>query len=203
MSKIAKNTKVQIEFQTDSKRRIFLDCYVEVSEKDRLVMRFPPKGMDFLPYLLEGSSVKAFIYTYTGIWIINSIIIESPDNGQVTIEFKEEHQVIQRRKYFRIYYSTDLYLEIEGRTTKLRTADISGGGVRFHSNEAIKTGEQYNGSMRLSSSEEAIPMMGRIFKKDFSKPDEYVFEFTAIVEREREKIIQKCILIERERNKKY
>lgn len=203
MSKIAKDTKVQIEFLTESKRRIFLDCYVSESQKDRLVMRFPPKGNEFLHYLMEGAPIKAFIYTYTGIWIINSMVIESPEDNIITIEFKEEHQVIQRRKYFRIFYVTDFTLEFAGRRLNTKTVDISGGGVRFLSEEVIKTGEQYNGALKLSVNEPPIKLIGRVFRKDSSKKEEYVFEYTAIVEKEREKIIQRCIFLERERNKKY
>lgn len=203
MSKIAKDTKVQIEFLTESKRRVFLDCYVMNSEKDRLVMRFPPKGNEFLPYLTEGAPIKAFIYTYTGIWIINSMIIEAPEDNIITVEFKEEHQVIQRRKYFRIFYQTEFVVEVGAKEILAKTVDISGGGVRFLSSQTIKTGEQYNAILTLTPGEKPIPLIGRIFRKDPSKLEEYVFEYTAIIEKEREKIIQKCIFLERERNKKY
>lgn len=202
MSKLAKETKVQIEFLTDEKHRMFLDCYVSASEKDRMILKFPQKGNRYSQYLHTGTKVKAFIYTYTGIWIIKSMIIEPPEDGLLTLEFKEEHQVIQRRKYFRIFFVTDLYVYLPEKKIKAQTIDISGGGVRFSADEIIKQGELYNAVLVLGQNEE-IPVMGRILKKSPAKPKEYVMEFTAIIEKEREKIIKKCVLIERERNKKY
>ena len=130
------------------------------------------------------------------------MIIEPPKDGLLTLEFKEEHQVIQRRKYFRIFFVTDLYIYLPDKKIKTETIDISGGGVRFLSEEAIKQGEQYNAVLVLSENQE-IPVMGRILKKSPAKPKEYVMEFTAIIEKEREKIIKKCVLVERERNKKF
>ena len=202
MSKLAIDTKVQIEFLTNAKHKMFLDCYVETSEKDRMILKYPSKGGEYSDYLKEGTKVKAFIYTYTGIWIISSMIIEPPKDGLLTLEFKEEHQVIQRRKYFRIFFVTDLYIYLPDKKIKTETIDISGGGVRFLSEEAIKQGEQYNAVLVLGENQE-IPVMGRILKKSPAKPKEYVMEFTAIIEKEREKIIKKCVLVERERNKKF
>lgn len=203
MKNIAKDTKVQIEFLTDSRDRIFLDCFVESSEVDRLNLRFPEKGEEYLHYLNEGSAVKTFIYTYTGIWILNSMIIDAPHDGIITIEFKEEHQVIQRRKYFRMFHRTDFYVYLPSKKVLTKTIDISGGGVRFQSDEVIKQGEQYNATLVLQQPMRQIPLMGRILKKNPNKHNEYVMEFTAIIEKERENIISYCILLEREKNKKF
>ena len=46
-----------------------------------------------------------------------------------------------------------------------------------------------------------IKAEGIILKKNFYKSNEYVLEFMEIEEKEREKIIQKCLMLERSQNK--
>ena len=204
MRRISKDTKVRIEFEDSSKKVCNIDCYVVDTEADRLILSFPPEFRGYLGYLGEGEVVKAYIYSYSGILILNPMIIEPPnEENLITIEFKEEQQVIQRRQYFRISYETDFYIIVDGKKLSARTIDVSGGGVRFFCKEEIKPEEIYAGELRISSIDDPIQLSGRVFKKNPDKKNEYVFEYTQIEEKQRERIIKKCVLIERERIRKY
>ena len=204
MRRISKDTKVRIEFEDSSKKVCNIDCYVVDTEADRLILSFPPEFRGYLGYLGEGEVVKAYIYSYSGILILNPMIIEPPnEENLITIEFKEEQQVIQRRQYFRNSYETDFYIIVDGKKLSARTIDVSGGGVRFFCKEEIKPEEIYAGELRISSIDDPIKLSGRVFKKNPDKKNEYVFEYTQIEEKQRERIIKKCVLIERERIRKY
>lgn len=204
MRRISKDTKVRIEFKDLNAAVQNIDCYVVNVEQDRLILSFPHKARKFSENLGEGEVVKAYIYSYSGILVLNPMIIEAPnDENLITIEFKEEQQVIQRRQYFRICWETDFCIIVDGKKLETRTIDVSGGGLRFFCKEDIKTDEIYKGSLRISSVNDPAELCGRVFKKNPDKKNEYVFEYTQIEERERERIIKKCVLIERERIRKY
>ena len=121
----------------------------------------------------------------------------------MVIEFNEENQVIQRRKYLRMPYITDLYLQLEEGNIKVNTLDIGGGGVRFLFEKTLQDSQKINAQLRYAPYEPLIKLQGMILKKNFYKPNEYVLEFMQIKEEDRDKIIKKCIDLEREQNKKY
>lgn len=198
---IKSGLKVQVEFETGS-RKTRIDCYIINPDTDRLTLSFPESKSEFIPYLSEGSEVKAFIYSFTGILIIDSIVYDSPFDGKFVIEFNEQHQIIQRRKYLRMPYITDFFLQIEDNNVKTTSVDISGGGVRFITDKRIDVQKPIKAQLRLASFEPLIKAEGIILKKNFYKNEEYVMEFTQISEENREKIIQKCLLIEREQLKR-
>ena len=197
---IKRGLKVQVEFEVGSKKNI-LDTYILQPDSDRLTLSFPDSKREYAPYLREGTEIKAFIYTFTGIMIIDSIVYDSPFDGKFTIEFNEDHQIIQRRKYLRMPYITDFFLQRPDGNIKTTSVDICGGGVRFVTDIVLKADEQYKVQLRLNNFEPMIKASGIILKKNFYKPNEYVLEFMEIDEKEREKIIQKCIKLEQEQNK--
>ena len=204
-SPIKKGLKVVIELDTGSfstsKTRI--ESYILEPEFDRLTVTFPPTKEEFAPYLSEGTEIKAFIYSFTGIIIVDSIVFDAPYEGKMVIEFNEQHQIIQRRKYLRMIYITDLYIEQEEGNLRVDTIDIGGGGVRFSTEKQFNNAQKITAKLRLAPFEPLIKIEGIILKKNFYKPNEYVFEFMEITESNRNKIIQKCVELERTQNKKY
>lgn len=202
LNPIKRGLKVQVEVETGRTRTV-IDCYILEPDSDRLTLSFPASKNEYAPYLSEGTEIKAFVYSFTGIMIFDSIVFDSPFDGQFVIEFSENHQVIQRRKYLRIPYITDFFLEREDGNIKTSTVDISGGGVRFLTNFHLKAEQQYSAQLRLNSYEPMIKVCGMILKKNFYRNNEYVLEFMQIEEKERERIIQKCVKIEQEQNRKY
>lgn len=197
---IKRGLKVQVEFTTGSKRNI-LETYILEPDYDRLTLSFPESKREFAPYLREGTEIKAFIYTFTGIIIVDSIVYDSPFDGQFVIEFNESHQVIQRRKYVRTPFIVDFFIQKEGGNIKTNTVDIGGGGVRFISDTPLKANDICHVQLRLNSFEPMIKAEGIILKKHFYRPNEYVLEFMIINENDRNKIIQRCLQIEREQSK--
>lgn len=199
-SPIKRGLKVQIEFSIGRKRNM-LDTYILEPDSDRLTLSFPESKREFAPYLREGVEIKAFIFTFSGIIILESIVYDSPFDGKFIIEYNEEHHVIQRRKYLRMPYMTDFFIQLNEKNIKTTSVDICGGGVRFTTNEQLKAGNTYQAQLRISAHEPLIKMTGILIKKHFYKPNEYVLEFTVIDEEDREKIVQKCLNIEKEVNK--
>ena len=198
---IKRGQKVQIEVETGSKKTI-IDCYILEPDSDRLTLSFPASKNEFAPYLSEGTEIKAFLYSFTGIMIFESIVYDAPFDGKLVIEYNEQHQIIQRRKYFRMPYITDFFLVREEGNIKTQTVDLSGGGVRFLTDTNLKAEQIFNAQLRLTNFEPMIKMQGQILKKNFYKANEYVMEFTQIDEADRNKIIQKCIKIEQSQKRK-
>lgn len=200
LSSVKKGQKVQIEVDAGIKKTI-IDCYILEPESDRLTLSFPASKNEYAPYLSEGTEIKAFVYSFTGIMIFDSIVFDSPYNGMIVIEFSEHHQVIQRRKYLRMPFITDFYIirEEEG-NIKTSTVDISGGGVRFTCETLVEPDRLYPAQLRLSTAQHLIKLEGVILKKNFYRANEYVMEFTEIEEKDRDKIIQKCLELERIQN---
>lgn len=205
LNPIKKGLKVQIEVDTGSftgtKTRI--DCYILEPESDRLTISFPESKAEYAPYLSEGTEIKVFVYSFTGIIIVDSIVYDSPFDGRMVIEFNEQHQIIQRRKYLRMPFITDLFIANEDENIRANTIDIGGGGVRFLTDTHLKDNQQVKAQLRLAQFEPMVKIEGIILKKNFYKPNEYVLEFLEISEEARDRVIQKCVQIEQSQNKKY
>lgn len=197
---VKRGLKVQIEFAIGRKRNM-LDTYILEPDSDRLTLSFPESKREFAPYLREGVEIKAFIYTFNGIIILDSIVYDSPFDGKFIIEYNTEHHVIQRRKYLRMPYLTDFFIRTEDVNIKTTSVDICGGGVRFTTDKQLKAGSIYTAQLRITQHEPLIKMEGILLKKNFYKQNEYVLEFTVIDEIDREKIVQKCLNLEKEINK--
>lgn len=197
---IKRGLKVVIELDTGSftgsKTRI--DCYIIEPEYDRLTVSFPESKSDFIPYLSEGTEIKAFIYSFTGIIIVDSIVFDSPYDGRMVIEYNEENHIIQRRKYLRMPYITDMFIVGAERNIRANTIDIGGGGVRFQCSEHLADMDSVSVQLKLAQFEPIIKVDGTILKKNFYKPDEYVLEFMKISEDDRERIVKKCVTLEKE-----
>lgn len=200
---VKKGQKVQVELDTGISKTI-IDCYILEPEADRLVLSFPASQKEYIPYLSEGTEIKAFVYSFTGIMIFDSIVFDSPFNGVFVIEFSNHHQVIQRRRYLRMPFITDFFIigKDEEDNIKTATIDLSGGGVRFLCEDSIEVGKEYEARLRLDEFSSLIKVSGIIIHKNFYRSNEYVMEFLKITEKDRDKIIQKCLLIEREQNAK-
>jgi len=193
-SPIKAGLKVQIEFNIGSKKNI-LNSFILESEHDRLKLSFPEEKREIAPFLREGTEIKAFIYTYSGIIVVESVVFDSPLGDNFVIEFNEEHQTIQRRQYKRVQYTTDLFIQINKDNIKTTTTDVSGGGVRFNLAQPLETGATYNIQLRIVPHEPMIKATGITIKKVFYKENEYVLEFVDIKEEDRKKIIKQCTTI--------
>ncbi len=196
LSAVKSGQKVQIEVDTGINKTI-IDCYIIEPESDRLTLSFPESKNEYTPYLSEGTEVKAFVYSFTGIMIFDSIVFDPPYNGTIVIEFSEHHQVIQRRKYLRMPFISDFFIIRDEGNVKTATVDLSGGGVRFLCETQIVPDKVYKAQLRLESYEPMIKVEGTVIKKNFYRTNEYVMEFLKIEEKDRDKIIQKCLKIER------
>ncbi len=202
LSSVKRGQKVQIEVETGINKTV-IECYIIEPESDRLTLSFPASKNEYAPYLSEGTEIKAFVYSFTGIMIFDSIVFDPPYNGEIVIEFSEHHQVIQRRKYLRMPFISDFFIIREDGNVKTATVDLSGGGVRFLCETPLVTDTVYKAQLRLESYLPMIKLEGTVLKKNFYRTNEYVMEFSKIEERDRDKIIQKCLKIERIQTSKF
>lgn len=197
---IKKGQKVQIRFKIGSKKNI-IDTYIIEPDTDRLTLSFPESKQEIAPYIREGTEIKVFIYSNTGIIVIDSIVYDSPMDGKIVIEYSENRQIIQRRKYTRIPVNMDFFIQKEDGNIKTKTIDISGGGVRFVSETPLIINDLCHVQLRLNYYRKMIKAEGVIHKKQFYHQNEYTLEFTIINDNDRDKIIQKCAQLEKEQRK--
>ncbi len=72
-------------------------------------------------------------------------------NGKtLKIASPAKHKFLQRRQYTRIKYILDLDMFTEGDAKKITTLDISAGGMKFKTNDAINIDKDYRITLPLS-----------------------------------------------------
>ena len=72
-------------------------------------------------------------------------------NGKtLKIASPAKHKFLQRRQYTRIKYILDLDMYTEGETKKITTLDISAGGMKFKTHDAINIDRDYKITLPLS-----------------------------------------------------
>lgn len=65
-----------------------------------------------------------------------------------------KHKFLQRRKFTRIKFIYDMFLENGDKVIKISTQDLSAGGMKFRSNENIDIEPEYKVSIPLSTDQE-------------------------------------------------
>jgi c-di-GMP-binding flagellar brake protein YcgR len=197
MSEIKEEQLVKLFFKAADGSEKELDCSIKKIYKDRLSINFPKEIIYYTDYLQEGEEVTAKIFTPSGIKIFDAIILNSPLEPEFIIEFVENYIEVQRRKYLRADLETKVIIErSEKGNIVTRTLDIGGGGVRFLFDGNFDYKETVNCLLYLPMYLSSIKATGIIIKDEHLGAKEYVLVFTKIDERERDKIIKKCIEIQ-------
>ncbi len=113
----------------------------------RMELKYKPTG------LLVNHICDFYSYTDNGYLYFESYI-QKLENNVITIANPVKHRFLQRRKFTRIKYNEDLELKYENITHKVRTLDISAGGMKISTKDNIDMEKIYDVSLKLSDEQE-------------------------------------------------
>lgn len=185
--------KVQIEFEGPNSDKIQIICNIEKIFSDRLILGYPKELTKYFEYLSEGTEINAFIYTESNIQAIESIILTAPYDNEFEIEYSEDYREIQRRAYIREDVECRIILQNDEMTANGISKDIGGGGCRFISSDNLELNSYMEIWINLEDNLPSVKAVGKLTQKPHYKPNEYLIEFNEISEKDRSRVIKKCI----------
>lgn len=92
--------------------------------------------------------MEFYSQTKHGTLYFNAAIVKVEGNV-VVVTFPRKHRFLQRRTFTRIKFIQDVELEKDGKTYNVSSFDLSAGGIKIRSAEALTLGEEYNANMPL------------------------------------------------------
>lgn len=192
MLELKTDQAVRLNFSTPSFNEVSLTCRIKWTEHDRICLDFPSTGKKFLKELPEGKEIGVVVYTASGIFVFDSIVINSPLEEEFVIEFPQEKKKIQRREYLRAAVNLQLFLMKDCIEYETRTINIGGGGIRFVVKDRLSVNERWNFSLLLPG-EKVIKGSGKILYTLLQgQSTAGVITFTDLSETERNRIIKLC-----------
>jgi len=194
---LEKGQSVKIKFKISPIKYHELTCPIKAVEQDRIGLGFPDEEMEVAKYLYEGREVEVLIYTDRGIYLFDSIVIDSPSEFAFTIELPQDKSKIQRREYIRIPLRTEFTLTKFGHTLKTQTINIGGGGLRFKADSELAIGDIWSFILDLPHFPNPVKGFGEILYT-FKQQDNIVsvLKFLDIEDDDRNKIIKFCYDVE-------
>ena len=109
----------------------------------RMELMYKPNG------LIINHVCDFYSYTDNGYLYFESYI-KNLDNNVISIANPVKHRFLQRRKFTRIKFNTDLNLVYEDLSYKVRTLDISAGGMKLQTKENVDIEEEYSVEINLN-----------------------------------------------------
>jgi c-di-GMP-binding flagellar brake protein YcgR len=170
------------------------------AEDDRIYLSFPAKNQEVAEYFYEGQEIVVDLITRSGMRKYNSIVIDSPMEGDFSIEYYEDPAKIQRRQYVRVDRMFDLILYHGKDVIKTKTINISGGGLRFVAKQNFILGDIWEFSLYLPKVHFPVKGNGEIIYM-VHQENSYnysVIDFRSIREMDRNKIMRACFEAEAE-----
>ena len=143
---IKENTTVKIvpqDFKKTNKGKV-----LEVStDRFRMELKYKPDG------LKVNHICDFYSFTDNGYLYFESYI-QKLENNVITIANPVKHRFLQRRKFTRIKFLEDLELKYGDITHKIRTLDLSAGGMKVQTPENINMENEYDVTLKLSDEQE-------------------------------------------------
>ena len=136
-------TIVPQDFKNSNKGKV-LDVSVDGF---RMELKYKPEG------LLKNHICDFYSLTDNGYLYFESYI-QNIENNVVTIANPVKHRFLQRRKFTRIKFMEDLELVFNDTVHKVRTLDLSAGGMKLRTEENIDIEKEYKVSLKLSNEQE-------------------------------------------------
>ena len=137
-------TIVPQDFKKTNKGRV-----LEVSmDGFRMELKYKPEG------LMINHICDFYSFTDNGYLYFESYI-QNLENNVITIANPVKHRFLQRRKFTRIKFIEDLELKCDDKIHKIRTLDLSAGGMKIRTADNIDIEKTYDVSIKLSE-EQAI-----------------------------------------------
>lgn len=136
-------TIVPQDFKKTNKGRV-----LEVSmDGFRMELKYKPEG------LMVNHICDFYSFTDNGYLYFESYI-QALENNVITIANPVKHRFLQRRKFTRIKFLEDLELTYDNNIHKVRTLDLSAGGMKIRTSENIDIEKEYSVSIKLSDEQE-------------------------------------------------
>ena len=136
-------TIVPQDFKKTNKGRV-LDV---TNDGFRMELKYKPEG------LIVNHICDFYSFTDNGYLYFESYV-QALENNVVTIANPVKHRFLQRRKFTRIKFIEELELTNGSDTYKIRTLDLSAGGMKVQSKDNIDIEKDYNVVIRLSDEQE-------------------------------------------------
>ncbi len=192
MLELYNTQKVKLTFNTASVNDVSISCDIKSFDNDRIYLEFPEENKNFIKDFPEGKEIGVLIYTNSGIFIFDSIVINSPLEQDFVIELPDEKKKIQRREYLRAPMKLKLNLNKDDVNYEVQTINIGGGGIRFVAQEQFNINDLWGFSFVLPQGDE-IKGVGKILYTILQgKNIVSVITFNSISETERNKLIKLC-----------
>ena len=136
-------TIVPQDFKKTNKGRV-----LEVSmDGFRMELKYKPEG------LIVNHICDFYSFTENGYLYFESYI-QALENNVITIANPVKHRFLQRRKFTRIKFLEDLELINDGVVHKVRTLDLSAGGMKIRTQDNIDIEKTYDVKIKLSDEQE-------------------------------------------------
>ena len=132
-------TIVPQDFKNSNKGQVLDADY----EGFRMELKYKPEG------LIKNHICDFYSLTDNGYLYFESYI-KDIQNNVVSIANPVKHRFLQRRKFTRIKFMEDLELTYENTTHKIRTLDLSAGGMKVRTEENINMDLEYKVSLKLT-----------------------------------------------------
>ena len=113
----------------------------------RMELKYRPDG------LMKNHVCDFYSLTDNGYLYFESYI-QDLENNVVTIANPVKHRFLQRRKFTRIKFIEELELVWEDTVHKVRTLDLSAGGMKIRTADNIDIEKEYKVSIKLSDEQE-------------------------------------------------
>ena len=176
-------TIVPQDFKNSNKGRV-LDV---TSEGFRMELKYKPEG------LLKNHVCDFYSMTDNGYLYFESYI-QNLENNVITIANPVKHRFLQRRKFTRIKFIEDLELTFENITHRVRTLDLSAGGMKIQTQENVDIEKEYKVSINLSQ-EQVITCKYQLIRVEKGDNGLYTISgrFTALSNIDKMTLIQFCM----------
>ncbi len=136
-------TIIPQDFKKTNKGRV-----LEVSmDGFRMELKYKPEG------LIVNHICDFYSFTENGYLYFESYI-QALENNVITIANPVKHRFLQRRKFTRIKFLEDLELINDGVVHKVRTLDLSAGGMKIRTQDNIDIEKTYDVKIKLSDEQE-------------------------------------------------
>ena len=113
----------------------------------RMELKYKPEG------IIKNHICDFYSLTDNGYLYFESYI-QNLENNVVTIANPVKHRFLQRRKFTRIKFMEDLELIFNDTVHKVRTLDLSAGGMKLRTEENIDIEKEYKVNIKLSNEQE-------------------------------------------------
>lgn len=176
-------TIVPQDFKKTNKGKV-LDV---TSEGFRMELKYKPEG------LMINHICDFYSFTDNGYLYFESYI-QNLENNVITIANPVKHRFLQRRKYTRIKFIEDLMLTNGDISHKVRTLDLSAGGMKLRTEDNIDMDKDYDVSIRLSD-EQVINCKYQLIRVEKGNDSLYTISgrFTSLSNIDKMTLVQFCM----------